>query len=135
MASYRGRRRPAAVPSAASTPVAAVTPTLAVSSGLLNDVTESEDEMESLAQRPVAPGRTTLMAATVSHSSEVGSAASGAQPSVDLIKLQCQVQQLTGESYILHTRDLILFDFLEKSNICSVGTNDKYYVEGKYFIL
>ena len=95
---------------AASTPVAAVTPTLAISSGLLNDVTESEDEMENAlaasagAPRPAASRSVARMAAGLPALSNTSSMA-GAQhttttPSsnVDLIKLQCQVQQLTGKT-------------------------------------
>jgi len=80
------------------TPVAAVTPTLAVSSGLLLDVTESEDEMESLASSTVPPIRPSR-----GHQLTTSSTAYGIQQSVkvtspvpvDLEKLQSQVQQLT----------------------------------------
>ena len=108
----RGRGSVPPHSAAASTPVAAVTPTLAISSGLLNDVTESEDEMENAlaasagAPRPAASRSAAWMAAGLSGGAAVSSNTSSmaatqhtTTPSsnVDLIKLQCQVQQLTGK--------------------------------------
>jgi len=80
------------------TPVAAVTPTLAVSSGLLLDVTESEDEMESLASSSVPPIRPSRGQQLTTSSTPYGIQQSVQVTSpvpVDLEKLQSQVQQLT----------------------------------------